>query len=379
MKETQSASPTRNWTTTLMFLLTFAVAVTAVPWYGLTHGYNAAAWVCCALLLGANGMAITCGYHRLFAHCSYEARSALKLAYLLFGAMALQSSALNWSADHRAHHRHIDDPERDPYCARRGFWFSHIGWMLRHYPSGEPDWSCVRDLHREPLVMRQHRYYIPLALAMNLGLPLLLGWACGDIVGMFLLAGVLRLVVSHHATFFINSLAHMWGAQPYSEDNTARDNGIVALLTYGEGYHNFHHMFPHDYRNGVRWWQWDPSKWFITAMRGIGLAANLKRVPMFKLRRALLDTQFRRTERQLARQPRCVRIEQIGARVAEEYEAFCTAVTAWRQLREQWLAQTKRAMIGRWEHSILQSRLKELEYSLWLQYRRMRVLGAQLG
>ena len=362
-----------------MFGLTFAAAVTVVPWYGFTHGYSAAAWVCGALLLGANGMAITCGYHRLFAHSSYGARSALKLVYLLFGAMALQSSALNWSADHRAHHRYIDDPERDPYCARRGFWFSHIGWMLRHYPSGKADWSCVRDLQREPLVMWQHRYYIPLILVMNIGLPLLLGWACGDIVGMFLLAGILRLVVSHHATFFINSLAHMWGAQPYSEDNTARDNGIVALLTYGEGYHNFHHMFPHDYRNGVQWWQWDPSKWLIHALHGIGLATNLKRVPMFKLRRALLDTQFRRTERQLARQPSCVRIEQIGARVAEEYEAFCTAVTVWRQLHEQWLAQTKRAVIDRWEHSILQSRLKELEYSLWLQYRRMRVLGAQIG
>ena len=233
MKEAQSALPTRNWATTLMFGLTFAAAVTVVPWYGFTHGYSAAAWVCGALLLGANGMAITCGYHRLFAHSSYGARSALKLVYLLFGAMALQSSALNWSADHRAHHRYIDDPERDPYCARRGFWFSHIGWMLRHYPSGKADWSCVRDLQREPLVMWQHRYYIPLILVMNIGLPLLLGWACGDIVGMFLLAGILRLVVSHHATFFINSLAHMWGAQPYSEDNTARDNGIVALLTYG--------------------------------------------------------------------------------------------------------------------------------------------------
>ncbi len=103
---------------------------------------------------------------------------------------------------------------------------------------------------------------------------------------LFLLAGVLRLVVSHHFTFFINSLAHMWGVQPYTDDNTARDNGVVALLTYGEGYHNFHHMFAHDYRNGVRWWQWDPSKWFINAMRWLGLARNLKTVPWFKIQRA---------------------------------------------------------------------------------------------
>lgn len=375
MSASRSETPSRSWATTLMFALTFATAIIVVPWYGLTHGYHAVAWICFTLLLGANGMSITCGYHRLFAHSTYEAHPALKLAYLLFGAMALQSSAINWCADHRMHHRYIDDLERDPYCARRGFWFSHIGWMLRNYASGKRDLACIRDLQRDKLVMWQHRYYIHLALAMNLGLPLLLGWSCGDILGALLLAGVLRLVISHHATFFINSLAHMWGAQPYSDDNSARDNAAVALLTYGEGYHNFHHTFPHDYRNGVRWWQWDPSKWFIHAMHGVGLATNLRRVPMFKIRRVLLDIQFRQTERRLAGQSGRAQIEQLRMRVAEEYEAFCAAVTAWRQLREQYLGQTKRAMIDRWERSILQLRIKELERSLQAQYRRMRVLG----
>jgi stearoyl-CoA desaturase (delta-9 desaturase) len=373
-------SVSRNWTTTLMFALTFAVAVIVVPWYGFTHGYHAAAWIWFTLFLGANGMSITCGYHRLFAHATYDAHPILKVLYLLFGAMALQNSALVWSATHRVHHRNIDDIDLDPYSARRGFWFSHIGWMLRNYPSGEPDFSCVRDLERDRLVSLQHRYYVPLALAMNFGLPLLVGWASGEVIGTFLLAGVLRLVVSHHFTFFINSLAHMWGVQPYTDDNTARDNGVVALLTYGEGYHNFHHMFAHDYRNGVRWWQWDPSKWFINAMRWLGLARNLKRVPWFKIQRALLDTQFRRAQLQLAvSQPGRAHIEQLRRRVAEEYEAFCQAVADWTHLREQWLAQTKRAMIERWERSALQAQLKELEYGLQLQYRRMRRLRAQLG
>jgi stearoyl-CoA desaturase (delta-9 desaturase) len=285
-----------------MFLVTFAVAVTVVPWYGFAHGYPTANWVWFVLLLGANGMAITCGYHRLFAHATYVAHPALQLAYLLFGAMALQNSALIWSAGHRTHHLYVDDTERDPYCARRGFWFSHIGWMLRAYPSSHPDLGCVRDLQRNPLVMWQHRHYLPLALAMNFGVPLLLACGSGEFLGMLLLVGVLRLVVSHHVTFFINSLAHMWGAQPYRDDNTARDNGVVAFLTYGEGYHNFHHTFAHDYRNGVRWWQWDPSKWFINAMQWLGLARNLKRVSSVKIQHALLKTQLRRTERELARQ-----------------------------------------------------------------------------
>ena len=368
-----------NWAASLMFVLTSAVAVTVVPWYGITHGYHAAAWICFTLFLGANGMAITCGYHRLFAHCTYEAHPILKLAYLFFGAMALQNSALNWAAAHRVHHRYIDDPERDPYCARRGFWFSHIGWMLRSYPSGEPDFSTVRDLQRDRLVMWQHNHYLLLALSTNFGLPLLVGFLTGDVWGVFLLAGILRLVASHHFTFFINSLAHMWGSQPYTDENTARDNPVVALLTYGEGYHNFHHMFAHDYRNGLRWWQWDPSKWFISSMSVVGLASNLKRVPWFRIQRALLDNQFQRAERRLASLPGRAHIEHLRARIAEEYDAFSKAVAEWAHLRDQWLEETKRAMLERWEQSNLQSRLRELEYGLRLQYRRMRVLQAQLG
>jgi stearoyl-CoA desaturase (delta-9 desaturase) len=373
------AAVRRNWITTSMFALTFAVAVTVVPWYGWRHGYSPAAWIWFTLLLGANGMAITCGYHRLFAHGTYDAHPLLKAAYLLFGAMALQNSALIWSAGHRVHHRHIDDLDRDPYCARRGFWFSHIGWMLNHYPSGEADLRTVRDLERDPWLRQQHRFYVPLAVSMNIGLPLLLGWADGDLLGTFLLAGVLRLVVSHHFTFFINSLAHMWGSQPYCEDNTARDNPVIALLTYGEGYHNFHHMFANDYRNGVRAWQWDPSKWFIALMAWAGLASNLQRVPRFKIQRALIDAQFRRAERQLATQPGRAQIEQLKQLVAEEYATFCHDVTAWTHLREQWLADAKRAMLDRWERSLLQSRLQELENGLKTQYQRMRVLAAQIA
>jgi stearoyl-CoA desaturase (Delta-9 desaturase) len=372
------ASPPWNHTAALMFVLTTAVALTLVPWYGFTHGYHAAAWIWFAVFLSTNELAITCGYHRLFAHATYEAHPALKVVYLFLGAMALQNSALRWSAGHRTHHRYIDDPERDPYCARRGFWFSHIGWMLRDYPSGEPDLGCVRDLQKDPWISWQHRHYVPLALSLNFGLPLLAGWASGDILGTFLLAGVLRLVFSHHLTFCINSLAHMVGTQPYTGENTARDNAAVALLTFGEGYHNFHHMFAHDYRNGVRWWQWDPSKWLIAALSWCRLTKNLKRVPWFRIERARLDTQFLRAERQLARRPAGVQLEHLKERIAEEYAAFHSAVCNWNKLREQRLQDTRRVMIQRWERSILQSRLKELEHSLHLQYRRMRVLRAQL-
>ena len=376
--QTWESSP-RNWPAFLMFTLTALLAVTAVPWFGIAHGYRALAWVWFAIFLSANELAITCGYHRLFAHSAYQAHPVLKIVYLLFGAMALQNSVLLWSAGHRAHHRYIDDPQRDPYCARRGFWFSHMGWMLRNYPSGQPDLSFVRDLQRDPLVMWQHRYYVPIAVSMNVGLPLLVGWLGGDMIGTFLLAGVLRLVVSHHLTFFINSAAHMFGSQPYTAENTARDNAVVAVLTFGEGYHNFHHLFANDYRNGVRWWQWDPSKWFIRMMSWCGLASNLKSVPWFRIQRARLTAQFKRAEIDLVAHSGRAQFAALKERVGEEYAAFQAAVATWNQLREQFVSDTRQTVHERWERSILQSRLKELEHSLRLQISRMRVICGELA
>jgi stearoyl-CoA desaturase (delta-9 desaturase) len=292
--------------------------------------------------------------------------------------MALQNSVLLWSAGHRQHHESIDDAERDPYCARRGFWFSHIGWMLRDYPSGIPELNRVRDLQRDPLVMWQHRHYVPVAVTMNVGLPLLAGWACGDIVGTLLLAGVLRLVVSHHLTFLINSAAHMFGAQPYSAENTARDNALIAVLTFGEGYHNFHHQFANDYRNGVRWWQWDPSKWFIKAMSWCGLAYGLKSVPWFRIQRAQLLAQFRRAERELAAISGQAHFAHLKARIAEEYASFQAAVSSWNEMRAQFVQKTRDSALARWERSIMCSRGRELESALQLQLGRMQLLRSQM-
>ncbi len=369
------------WTNALMFALTFAAAAILVPWYGLTHGFSPAAWVAAVLFAGANGMAVTAGYHRLWAHRTYEAHWSVRLLYLVFGTMALQNSVFAWCAGHRAHHLHVDDVGLDPYSARRGFWFSHIGWMLREYPSGRPDFSNIPDLKRDPMLAFQHRYYVPLALATNIGLPLILGILFHDVWGMLILAGVLRLVWSHHVTFFINSLAHMWGSRPYTEDNSARDNPVLAVITYGEGYHNFHHIFAHDYRNGVRWWQWDPTKWLIAGLQLFGLTRRLKRTPVFQIQRALLAMQFTRARERLAKSPDAghSHIEQLRARLAHEYESFLAAVADWARVKEQWLGEKKRAVLQQWEHVDLQSKLREIERRLSLQLRRMRVLQAQLA
>src|SRR5579863_6152414 len=360
----------RIWSTTFMFAATFLAALLLVPWYGLKHGYSAGAWGFFVFFLYANGLSITGGYHRLWAHRSYDAHWALRIFYLVFGTMALQNSVLVWSSGHRAHHLNVDDVDRDPYSIRRGFWFAHIGWMMREYPSGIPDFSNVPDLRRDPMLVFQHRFYLPLALLANFALPLLAGWLIGDIWGTLILAGVLRLVVSHHVTFFINSLAHMWGSRPYTDANSARDNPILAFFTYGEGYHNFHHIFAHDYRNGVRWWQWDPTKWLISGLQWVGLTRRLKRTPFFQIQRALLAMQFTRAQEKLARLKAVTgqsHIEQLRQRIAHEYESFLAAISDWARVKEQWLEDKKRAVVEHWEQVSFQKRLQEIERRLRLQ------------
>jgi stearoyl-CoA desaturase (Delta-9 desaturase) len=377
----RAAVAPRLWTTTLLFSITMLVALTLVPWYGLTHGFSAGSWAFYAFFLIANGVSITGGYHRLWAHRTYEAHWLLRLFFMIFGTMSLQNSAFAWCSGHRVHHLNVDDVDRDPYSIKRGFWFAHIGWMLHDYPSGQKDFSNIADLRRDPLLQFQHRFYVPLVLITNIGFPLAAGWLVGDIWGTFLLAGVLRLVVSQHVTFFINSLAHMWGSRPYTDENTARDNPVLAFVTYGEGYHNFHHIFAHDYRNGVRWWQFDPTKWIIASLQYVGLTRKLKRTPHFQIQRALLAMQFKRAQEKLAKipAPGHSHIEHVRQRVAHEYETFLAAVADWAKVKEQWLEEKKRAVIEHWEHANFQKRLKEIEQRLRLQRRRMRVLHAQLA
>ena len=367
-----------NWVTTIVFTLTPLAALVFVPWYGLTHGYSLGAWIAFVAILGATGMAITSGYHRLWAHRTYQAHWSVRLAYLFFGTMALQQSVLIWASQHRMHHGFVDDVDRDPYSARRGFWFSHIGWILRNYPSGEPDFTNAKDLQRDPMVMFQHRYYVPLAVGLNVGVPLAIGFAIGDPVGVFLLAGLLRLVVNHHLTFFINSLAHMWGSQPYTDENTARDNGAIALLTYGEGYHNFHHIFQNDYRNGVRWWQYDPSKWLIAMLSWVGLASDLKRVPDMWIQRAQVAMQFKRMERAMERkrlQPDDEHFQRLKTRLGEEAAAFRKALEEWARLRDEWVGNRKRRLLQKWEDVSFRTRLREIEYGLRMQRRRLRLMN----
>jgi stearoyl-CoA desaturase (delta-9 desaturase) len=361
-------------------------ALILVPAWGIYHGYSLSLWLTALLFLYLNGLSITGGYHRLWAHNAYDAHPALKVFFALWGAGALQNSILIWGSDHRRHHRHVDDNDRDPYSAGRGLWFSHMGWMLRDYPTNAFDVSNAPDLERDPVVMWQHRHYVALTFIMNVGLPLLVGWLAGDIIGGLLLVGLARLVVNHHVTFLINSLAHVWGSRPYTDENSARDNGLLAFLTYGEGYHNFHHIFQQDYRNGVRWYQWDPTKWLIAACNWVGLARNLNRIPDFKIQQALLSMQLKRAENALQQQNGA---EPLREKLEREYQLFSESLARWKELQaerygrrreelEGALAEHKAKLIEKWEQAAIHTKLRELEYSLKMQRKRVELLLMQL-
>ncbi len=390
MPYTRPEKPPILWLQTIIFSSTLLISLTVVPWYGYEYGYNGWLALFFFLFLWANGLSITAGYHRLWSHNAYKAHPALRLFFALFGAAALQNSALAWCSGHRRHHRHVDDTEQDPYSAKRGLWFSHIGWMLRNYDKKAEDFSNARDLQRDPIVAWQHKHYLAIAISMNFIPPILVGLLLGDVIGALLLVGVLRLVVSHHTTFFINSLAHFWGKQPYTDENTARDNIVLAFFTYGEGYHNFHHLFQNDYRNGARWWQFDPTKWLIKAGTWVGLTKDLSRIPNFKIHRALVDMQFKRAEKKLASVSAPVEwIKEWQSCLDKEYQQFSADMNEWTELRQQWYQQKRgelneatqeisKELHRKWERTALRTRFKELDYALKMQRKRLQQLTLQL-
>lgn len=272
-----------DWINISFLAFGHVMAIAAVCWLALveanawTIGLGVLWFVLC-------GLAITGGYHRLFSHPTYKAHWTVRLFYLLFGAAGVQNSALKWCADHRVHHGKVDQ-EEDPYNIRRGFWWAHIVWIFYRDPNAI-DLKNVKDLAADPLVVWQDRHYVLLAVVFSGLLPLGLGFLWGDPIGALLVAGFLRLVFQWHATFAVNSVAHYIGNQPYSTQNSARDSVWTALITFGEGYHNFHHRFQADYRNGVRWYQFDPTKWFVWTLSLVGLTSDLKRVPDAAIDRA---------------------------------------------------------------------------------------------
>ncbi|WP_394166671.1 acyl-CoA desaturase [Photobacterium piscicola] len=344
----QQQKPPIIWLNVALFTLTFLIAIIGVPLYLYFYNLDLTLVVMTIVAFCCCGMSITAGYHRLWAHQSYQANRFLRVMFALGGAFALQNSILHWCSDHRVHHRYVDNNSKDPYSAKKGFFYSHIGWMLRQYQASRyHDYSNCIDLQQDSIVVWQHKYYLLLAAIMNIGVPVAIGFLLGDLWGALLFVGVLRLVLSHHTTFFINSLAHKWGAQPYTDRNSARDNGIIAWLTFGEGYHNYHHIFENDYRNGICWWQFDPTKWLIKSCSWLGWTTNLKVTPADRIEKTRTKMEFMRLQNKLKSLPNnSARLQQLQF----EYESLMSKISDYYQVNKRLIDLKQKKLANNYEN-----------------------------
>lgn len=314
------------WHNVVYLVASPLVAITLVPYYLYTQGFDWRIWVFTLVLGIATSVSITGGYHRLFAHRSYSARGWVRLFYLLFGGASFQGSILKWATDHRRHHRYVDT-EKDPYNINQGFWYAHIGWLIVEDDPNYKD-KFAQDLLDDKWVFLQHKYYLWFAFGVGVVFPTLVGYWMGSMLGGFAVGAALRLVLTNHSTFFINSLCHTLGRQPYSDEHSARDSFIMAFLAFGEGYHNFHHQFQSDYRNGIHWYDWDPTKWVVNILSYLGSAYNLKKISQA----TIVKAQVAMEERRLIREgvpaesihPFRLKVEEAGKK--------------WKTLREDYLA-----------------------------------------
>ena len=291
LREPEAAAPPATglcWTTIAGLSFIHLAGIAGLVWIVLNPSLptillSGAMYVAC-------GLGITAGYHRLFAHRTYQPVAPVRWALLAFGAATFQNSALSWSADHRAHHADTDGAG-DPHAITRGAWFAHLGWLFRRREASA-DVTQLTDLGAVTSIRLQHRFYVVIAVGVGLVLPTVIAAQWGDPWGGLLVGGFLRAALMLQATFCVNSLAHLIGKRRYDSGSSARDSVITALITFGEGYHSFHHRFPFDYRNGPRWWQYDPGKWLIWTLGRLGLAGRVRKVSVAsRLRAAALASQ----------------------------------------------------------------------------------------
>lgn len=317
----------KDWVNIIFLTLTPLIGVLGTALYTWRYGFHLWMPILTVVMYLAVGFSICAGYHRFFSHKSYEASPLLQLFYAFFGAMAAQNSILWWSSSHRVHHKYVDR-DWDPYNIKRGFWWAHIFWIF--YKNEDADFENAPDLQANGIVMWQHRWHKAILILGGFGIPTLIGAAFGHPIGGLLWGGFLRIAVIHHTTFFVNSLAHMLGKPLYNAEVSARDNWLVALLTLGEGYHSFHHRFPSDFRNGILWYQWDPSKWLIRAFRSVGLASELRTAPPPQIEQARMQAALRVIEGKIEAADASV-AEQIRHRVSASMHDLEIAFTLWRQ------------------------------------------------
>jgi stearoyl-CoA desaturase (delta-9 desaturase) len=310
---TETPMTTANWYKHVNWLNVSLIV--GIPLYGCVQAWwvplqlKTAVWAVAYYF--ATGLGITAGYHRLWAHTSYSATLPLRIFLAAVGGGAVEGSVRWWARDHRAHHRYTDT-DKDPYSVRKGLLYSHFGWMLMKQNPKRIGRTDISDLNEDPVVIWQHKNYLKVVLFMGLIFPTLvtgLGW--GDWWGGFVYGGILRIFFVQQATFCVNSLAHWLGDQPFDDRNSPRDHVITAIVTLGEGYHNFHHEFPSDYRNAIEWHQYDPTKWSIWIWKQLGLAYDLKQFKSNEIEKGRLQQLQKKIDQKRAKLDWGVPLDQL--------------------------------------------------------------------
>jgi stearoyl-CoA desaturase (delta-9 desaturase) len=247
------------------------ILVHFLPLLAFVTGVTWRAVVLAVLLYVVRMLAVTGGYHRYFSHRSYKLSRVPQFVLAFVGTSAAQKGPLWWAAHHRAHHKY-SDTERDIHSPKRGFWWSHVGWILCD-KYNKTDSDAIKDFTKYPELvwLDKHDWVAPWAL--GIASYLIAGWS-GLVIGFFL-----STVLLWHGTFTINSLAHVWGRRVYETTDTSRNNAVLAVITGGEGWHNNHHRYPWAARQGFRWWQIDTTYYVIRAFSWLGIVRDIRPVP----------------------------------------------------------------------------------------------------
>jgi stearoyl-CoA desaturase (Delta-9 desaturase) len=272
----------------MVFIVTLPIlGVVSALWYGYGRGVTG---VDLGLFLGfyvATGLGITVGFHRLLTHQSFRAPTWVRALFASLGSLAIQGAVIDWVATHRRHHAYTDEVG-DPHSPHvdagdgllgmlRGLWYAHVGWMFASDSTVKETWAP--DLLREEPMRRIHRAF-PWFILASFSAPAILGGLLtmslsGALTG-FLWGGLVRVFLLHHVTWSINSICHVFGTRPFDSHDESRNNAVMAVLGFGEGWHNAHHAFPASARHGLRWWELDVSWLVIRTLAVLRLARDIK-------------------------------------------------------------------------------------------------------
>lgn len=291
----------------MSFSSQLAVAVGVVgPFVGLLAAMvllwgRGMGWVDLWLLVGMYSLTVigvTVGFHRLFTHKAFETVRPIRAFLAIAGSMSIQGPVIKWCAIHRRHHQ-VSDLDGDPHSPHlhgdgfinmlKGMWHAHVAWIFE--PDPENLKRSVKDLVADRTLMRINNLFV-VWVALGMLIPAAIGFAVtrswyGALSG-FLWGGLVRAFLMHHVTWSINSVCHVWGTRPYDSQDHSRNNFPIAIISFGEGWHNNHHAFPTSARHGLHWWQVDISYIFIRSLQLIGLAWNVRIPP-----KAALDSKRR--------------------------------------------------------------------------------------